>query len=118
MVPGCWTLSYTDEKPYGRSQYAQTDYLDPDTDGDGILDGADDVDHDGYTNAFEARRAVYWNHPFNACLPNPVDPPITTCSEHPAPLDRSWPPLDRIMDPSLSTPYLLSDVPPKTASTP
>jgi hypothetical protein len=33
---------------------------DADTDGDGVLDGADDNDHDGLSNAFEVRRPGNW----------------------------------------------------------
>jgi hypothetical protein len=33
---------------------------DPDTDGDGVLDGADDQDHDGLTNQFEIERPANW----------------------------------------------------------
>jgi hypothetical protein len=32
----------------------------PDTDGDGIKDGADDQDHDGLSNAFEVARPYDW----------------------------------------------------------
>jgi hypothetical protein len=33
----------------------------PDTDGDGIPDGADDQDHDGLSNAFEVARPWNWD---------------------------------------------------------
>jgi hypothetical protein len=118
MTPQWWTEIVTDEKPYGLSEFAPTSYLSPDTDGDGVLDGADDVDHDGYSNAFEVSREVYWNQPFNPCLPNPVDPPVDTCSLHPPPAENAWPPFDRPIDPSWSVPLLMSDVfaPPSPAS--
>jgi hypothetical protein len=35
-------------------------HVDPDMDGDGILDGDDDNDHDGISNAFEVRRPDDW----------------------------------------------------------
>ena len=35
-------------------------HVDPDMDGDGILDGDDDNDHDGLSNAFEVRRPDNW----------------------------------------------------------
>jgi hypothetical protein len=88
--------------------YAGTNWLDRDTDGDGIPDGPDDQDHDGYTNIQEAHplgdpnndisqaRSVFaWaaaNEPagvsnrfpnidaFNPCLPNLLSP---TCPRHP-----------------------------------
>ena len=34
--------------------------FDPDSDGDGLADGADDQDHDGLTNAFEVARPADW----------------------------------------------------------
>jgi hypothetical protein len=57
-----------------------------DSDGDSVLDGADDEDHDGFTNAFEVRRPANWAltfvselhpgtnprarvQPFNPCKP-------------------------------------------------
>ena len=57
---------------------------DPDIDGDGVGDGADDADHDGLTNQFEVRRPFDWQadidpvtgtndwayvNPFNPCKP-------------------------------------------------
>jgi hypothetical protein len=44
------------EAAYPGPAYVVTSFVDPDTDGDGIKDGADDQDHDGYTNAFEVNR--------------------------------------------------------------
>jgi hypothetical protein len=35
--------------------------FDPDSDGDLILDGADDQDHDGLSNAFEVARPANWH---------------------------------------------------------
>jgi hypothetical protein len=39
---------------------ARDAFADNDLDGDGVLDGADDADHDGLTNQFEARRPGDW----------------------------------------------------------
>jgi hypothetical protein len=63
-------------------------HTDPDVDGDGVLDGADDYDHDGLSNQFEVRRPDDWlvdagiapplfpapnpwayTNPFNPCKP-------------------------------------------------
>jgi hypothetical protein len=61
-------------------------HVDPDLDGDGVLDGADDNDHDGLSNQFEVRRPSDWIsdaivgfptaanpwayvNPFNPCKP-------------------------------------------------
>ena len=52
---------------------------DPDTDGDGVIDGADDQDQDGYTNLDELDRHYtivggknLWINPYNPCLPDPT----------------------------------------------
>ena len=55
MTPEYWTACYTDEPVYPVS-YAGTDYLDADSDNDGILDGADDQDHDDVPNIMELSR--------------------------------------------------------------
>jgi hypothetical protein len=55
MVAGYWTSCYTMEKVYPIA-YAGTDVANPDTDGDGILDGADDQDHDDMPNIMELSR--------------------------------------------------------------
>jgi hypothetical protein len=62
MVQEWWTATYKDlpEKAYPLT-FAGVSATDPDTDGDGILDGADDQDHDGLSNAFEVARP--WNWP-------------------------------------------------------
>jgi len=74
------------ESKYPGPDYLDTNFVDSDTDGDGILDGADDQDHDGYTNAFEVNRPANWEttyistrkagtdalartQPFNPCKP-------------------------------------------------
>ena len=41
-----------------RSHYAGTDLDDPDTDGDGVRDGADDQDHDDVPNIMECSRTM------------------------------------------------------------
>jgi hypothetical protein len=87
MVPAWWTAAYPSEVPYTLT-YLQTDWLDPDTDGDTLPDGADDVDHDGYSNAAEFDRDRTWVQPFNPCLP---DPTSIVCARHP-PFDNVYPP--------------------------
>ena len=48
------------------------DFLDPDTDGDGVLDGADDQDHDDVSNIDELRNGTW--------TMNPCDPVVSrTC---------------------------------------
>jgi hypothetical protein len=80
-----WTTAFPDEKAYVVT-YQGLDWLDPDTDGDGLKDGADDIDHDGWTNAQEQFRPPYAVNPFNPCLPDYKSP---TCPLHP---DGSYPP--------------------------
>ena len=55
MTPGYWAGCYTKEKPYPIA-YAGTDLVDPDSDGDGVRDGADDQDHDDIPNVMELSR--------------------------------------------------------------
>jgi hypothetical protein len=52
---GWWMSCYESEKPYYVT-YADTDLADPDTDGDGVRDGADDQDHDDLPNVMELSR--------------------------------------------------------------
>jgi hypothetical protein len=42
--------------PGAAQLFAQPNFVDPDTDGDGVLDGDDDQDHDGYPNWYEVSR--------------------------------------------------------------
>jgi hypothetical protein len=55
------------------------------SDGDGILDGADDQDFDGWSNLSELSRAQYRVQPFNPCLPDYNSP---TCTKHHVPAVR------------------------------
>ena len=52
---GWWSSCYPDETPYYVT-YADTDIADPDSDGDGVRDGADDQDHDDLPNLMELSR--------------------------------------------------------------
>ena len=52
---GWWTSCYDFEAPYYIT-YTDTDIADPDTDGDGVRDGADDQDHDDFPNVMELSR--------------------------------------------------------------
>jgi hypothetical protein len=55
MLPSFWTDCYEEETPY-KIAYAGTDMDDADSDGDGLLDGADDQDHDDVPNVMELSR--------------------------------------------------------------
>lgn len=108
LTPEYWTGCYASEKahPVG---YAGTDIIDADSDGDGVLDGADDQDHDDIPNVMELSRFAAsarddaerlckplqglpsppsTNHPnvygrmnpFNPCLPAVSS---RTCTRHP-----------------------------------
>jgi hypothetical protein len=50
-----WAGCYEVETPYYIT-YTGTDLIDPDTDGDGVRDGADDQDHDDFPNVMELSR--------------------------------------------------------------
>jgi hypothetical protein len=79
--------NYKDEPKYSWRAFADPNPLDPDSDGDGVLDGADDQDVDGYDNYTEMELARWGTglfvNPFNPCLPNPY---ALTCSRY-LPLD-------------------------------
>jgi hypothetical protein len=100
---GWWSAIYETEKAYGVS-FTGTDWLDPDTDGDGLIDGLDDQDHDGYNNIQETSRAQssLWVNPFNPCIPDWKSP---TCSLHPPPRD-SWPPFGNGFNPAEPLPLV------------
>jgi hypothetical protein len=83
MKQGYWTGLYDKESPYYLT-YDDSDIRldDPDSDGDGIRDGADDADHDDVPNLMECSRDMAdhqmvnrtWQgfvNPFNPCLPHP-----------------------------------------------
>jgi hypothetical protein len=53
--PGWWNTCYSIERPFV-VVYAGTDVVDPDSDGDGVRDGADDQDHDDVPNLMELSR--------------------------------------------------------------
>lgn len=69
------------EGVYTLRAFSDPDPVDPDSDGDGILDGADDQDNDEWSNFVEMQlarsRSGYRVQPFNPCLP---DPHARTCS--------------------------------------
>lgn len=57
-----WTANFDTETVYPNANdlFLEPSFVDPDSDGDGIQDGADDQDHDGFTNAEEVRRPANW----------------------------------------------------------
>jgi hypothetical protein len=107
-----WAGCYPTEKSYA-VQFAGTSLTDADSDGDGVLDGADDQDHDDVPNIMELSRNMAANQfppkgcgasdpgiaaypragfvqPFNPCLP---DQASRTCERHPQ-LSKLYPPFD------------------------
>jgi hypothetical protein len=107
MTEAWWVAILDDPKeskyPTGFGDFLDNDDLPngdahviPDIDGDGVLDGADDQDHDGLSNQFEVRRPADWIadaitgfptaanpwayvNPFNPCKPFNSE----RCHEHP-----------------------------------
>ena len=77
-----WTAKYDGqngpkETPYpdAHRRFAEPSFIDPDSDGDGILDGNDDQDHDGYPNWFEASRPADWATTYTStAFPYPATP--------------------------------------------
>lgn len=101
MKTSWWPLKFTGEAPYvgatGASPLAETSAVDPDSDGDGVPDGLDDQDHDGWNNLDELDRQHdfgsgqrYWVQPYNPCLP---DYNSRVCTLHP-PFSGAWAPFD------------------------
>jgi len=88
MVREWWLIPYKQEKLYSPA-YPGVDWLDPDSNGNGVIDGLDDQDHDGWNNMSEVSRTTYWVNPYNPCLPDWKSP---TCSLHPPPPETAWPP--------------------------
>jgi len=71
MTPEYWGACYVAEKPFGLP-YVGTDVVDPDTDGDGVRDGADDQDHDDVPNVMELSRNAasgLWDAEPGGCKP-------------------------------------------------
>jgi hypothetical protein len=62
MNPEWWGTVYPAEKEFV-VPYEGTDLADGDTDGDGIVDGADDADHDDIPNVRELRRQLVAGEP-------------------------------------------------------
>jgi hypothetical protein len=93
-----WEAVYSNEKPYTARIFAELSATNPDSDGDGVLDGADDQDEDGalYDNFTEMQLSRSTTglrvQPFNPCLP---DPWSRSCSRW-YPIDPSlrWAPFD------------------------
>jgi hypothetical protein len=58
------------ETPYpdAARRFLEPSFVDPDSDGDGILDGNDDQDHDGYPNWFESDRPSDWQAKYTSSL--------------------------------------------------
>jgi hypothetical protein len=101
-----WTVNYKSEKPYIIRAFSELDATDPDTDGDGIPDGQDDQDNDGWTNYQEMEldrgRFGYRVQPFNPCLPDPHSP---TCSRYLLAGADPWPPFDQSQQPGDAIPF-------------
>jgi hypothetical protein len=105
-----WSDVYDKETPY-HVTFAGTKLDDPDSDGDGIRDGADDQDHDDVPNVMECSRILAsglpadppaeeqgdpnrpWQgfvNPFNPCLPHVKS---RTCKRI-VPVDNAWAPFN------------------------
>jgi hypothetical protein len=107
MTKAYWKIFFEEEIPYP-VEYADLDFLDADSDGDGRLDGEDDLDHDGYPNIDDFDRSKplpdkfnaaapaepRWVQPFNPCLPDPESP---TCSRYiTTTIDSAWAPFKQL----------------------
>jgi hypothetical protein len=109
MTEAWWPLQHDGQNEPKESKYPELDFLDnedtapawnahsdPDMDGDGVVDGLDDNDHDGLSNQFEVSRPGDWiddaivgfpaavnpwayTNPFNPCKPFESE----RCHSHP-----------------------------------
>jgi hypothetical protein len=101
---GFWKTIFPNETNF-RVNYAGTNWLDGDTDGDGIVDGLDDQDFDDFLNIEELRRGRQsvddqsvstgittglWVDAFNPCLPWPDS---RTCPRY-VPPTGAWTPFE------------------------
>jgi hypothetical protein len=93
-VQSWWDAAFSNEPSYKWAAFYSLDPTVADTDGDGVLDGADDQDHDGYDNFTEMERSRSQVgvrvQPYNPCLP---DPRAISCGRY-HPFTNSWPPWD------------------------
>jgi IPT/TIG domain len=100
-----WDAVWTNEKPYKIRVFSGVDPTVWDTDGDGISDGADDQDEDGYDNYTEMELSRAQSHlrvqPYNPCLPDPYSP---TCSRY-IPITDAWPPFDGSQSTGAAVPF-------------
>ena len=80
-----WADCYRIEKPW-HIAFANTSHVQADSDGDGVLDGADDQDHDDIPNVMEMSRnaasGLDDNEPGRLCTPQ-EDPPLPDDFWHP-----------------------------------
>ena len=97
MTPDWWKARYSKETPF-HITYAGTSLTDPDSDGDGLVDGADDQDHDDYPNVDELSR-----HRITASYGHGYDPPDLDKS-----LASSTPSFGRVNPFNPCLPYTLS----------
>jgi IPT/TIG domain len=102
-----WTKIYDNEKPYSIRVFSGVDPTLWDSDGDGVPDGADDQDDDGYSNYTEMEVSRAQQNlrvqPYNPCLPNPYSP---TCSRY-VPKGNEWPPFDGSQQQGQPIPFTL-----------
>jgi hypothetical protein len=108
-----WGATEQTEKPYTLRPFADVIPILTDSDGDGVPDGADDQDADGYTNFDEMQRSRTQIglrvQPFNPCLPNPY---AALCGRHPG----EWAPFDNTQQLHDQVPFIFPR--PTTSATP
>ena len=76
MTADWWKIKYDGTNDVLETPHTVTfgpvSMLDPDSDGDGLVDGADDTDFDGLTNAFEVERPGGWQGTYVSVGPLPL----------------------------------------------
>jgi hypothetical protein len=79
MTQGWWDAIYNGDSGLPKetgyiNKFPQVSHVDPDSDGDGVLDGADDSDFDGMSNSFEIDRPRNWQSTYISYVQFPRDP--------------------------------------------
>jgi hypothetical protein len=112
-----WAAALTTETPYTPRPFADVNPILADSDGDGVPDGADDQDVDGYSNFDEMQRTRTQIglrvQPFNPCLPNPY---AALCGRYVPITPPRWAPFDGSQQLHDQVPFIFPR--PTTSATP
>jgi hypothetical protein len=88
MTQDWWDSTYSGQNGNPKeTRYPQTfqgtSMVDPDTNGNGVPDGADDQDHDGLSNSFEISRPLFWSWIYVSVGPSNPASGVPTVDQQP-----------------------------------